>query len=124
MNRDPMDDTGSFTVGVVLQKMRAASEDEIRKALILQEENSEMLGKILVAEGIITQVQLDDALQTQKDLRSKKKHVRALAAARLAETSIENVSDFANKVEELTEDTKRKTTGRGHPVITDDMLDK
>ena len=124
MSYDPKDETGRFTVGVVLKKMRAATERQVKEALILQKDSASLLGEILVAEGIITKSQLLEALEAQKQLRSKKKHVRALAAARLAEQSMEHLEDYIDQLEEAVEDTKKRTTGRGHPAITDDMLDE
>lgn len=120
---DP-DKTQSFSLGVILEKMNAASREQIADGLEAQKGEPDVrLGEILVRVGVLTQAQLDVALQAQEELRSSKRHVRALAAARLAETSNRSVSTLAKAVKETAQKVRRESSD-SYERITDKMLEE
>lgn len=123
-----MDETGSYSLGVILSKMMKATEfEKIQRCLEEQKSMSEeeVLGQILVAKGLITQDQLLVALEAQRGLRSKKKHERAMAMTRLAECSGQNVVELAQHVKRASAENKRRlTTGTGYPAVRPGMYMK
>jgi hypothetical protein len=124
MSRDPNDDTQSYSLGVILAKMmKVADHGEIVEVVQEQSRMSEeeVLGQILVARGVIDKDQLEVALQAQQGLRSKNKHERAMAMARLSEISGGKIIDFAEAVRKESAACKRGT-GNAHPAITPEML--
>lgn len=123
--RDPNDDTQSYSLGVILAKMmKVADHEEIVGAVEEQRRMSdeEVLGQILVARGVIDAQQLEVALQAQQGLRSKNKHERAMAMARLSEVSGGKIIEFAEALRKVSTECKRSTTGEAHPAITPEML--
>jgi hypothetical protein len=123
--RDPRDDTESYNIGTILVKMRAVSRDEVLRVLREQEKmtEDELIGALLVRRGLISEEQLEVALSAQAGLRSRKPHVRAMAAAALANRASDGVRRLTAAVAEVVGDLQRKRTGSGHPIITREMLD-
>lgn len=123
--RDPNDDTQSYSLGVILAKMmKVADHGEIVNVVEEQRRMSdeEVLGQILVARGLIDREQLEVALQAQQGLRSKNKHERAMAMARLSEVSGGKIIEFAEAIRKESIACKRSQTGDAHPAITPEML--
>jgi len=118
--RDQRDDTEVFSIGTILVKMRAVSREEVRRVLEEQSKMSsdELLGELLVRRGIITEAQLEVALDAQRGLRSRKPHVRALAAADLASRASSGVRNLTARVGEAISDSRRKRTGEAYPAVT------
>ena len=116
-----MDETGSYSLGVILAKMMKATHLERIQECLEEQKNmteEEVLGELLVAKGLITRDQLLVALEAQRGLRSKKKHERAMAMSKLAECSGQNVVQLAGRLREESAATrKRATTGSGYPAI-------
>lgn len=121
---DPRDDTTTFSLGTILVKMKVATREQVAEALAEQQTmtEEEVLGQLLVARGVIDKEQLQVALDAQHGLRSKKRHVRAMAMSRLAEASSRRVVQLAGAVRRAAGEARRATTGHGHPAITPDML--
>lgn len=119
-----LDKTQSFSLGVILEKMNAVSREQIEGGLEAQKSEPDIrLGDILVRIGALTQEQLDVALQAQEELRSSKRHVRALAAAKLAETSNRSVSTLAKAIKETVQQVRRESSD-SYTRITDKMLEE
>lgn len=121
------DDTQSYSLGVILSKMmKVADHGSIANAVEEQQRMSdeEVLGQILVARGVIDAEQLEVALEAQRGLRSKNKHDRAMAMARLSQMSGGKVIEFAGALQRDAAREKRHRTGQAHPAITPDMLAK
>lgn len=118
--RDPRDDTEVFSIGTILVKMRAVTRDDLNHVLEEQTKMSEdeLLGALLVRRGVITEEQLEVALSAQEGLRSKRPHVRALAAANLATRSSDGVRALAGRVRDAVDGCRRKRTGEGFPAVT------
>lgn len=126
MKRDPRDDTEVFSIGTILVKMKAISREEIQEVLEEQEKMSkdELLGALLVRRGMISEEQLEIALDAQNGLRSRKPHVRAMAAASLASGASQMVHAVASSLKEACGDSKRKRTGEGFPAVSAAMMEK
>jgi len=126
MKRDPRDDTEVFSIGTILVKMKAISRKEIQEVLEEQEKMSkdELLGALLVRRGMITEEQLEIALDAQTGLRSRKPHVRAMAAASLASGASEMVHVVATSLREACGDSRKRRTGEGFPAVSAVMLEK
>ena len=124
MTRDRRDDTEAFSLGTILVKMKVVTRDQIASALQEQKQMSEeeVLGQLLVARGVIDNDQLQVALNAQDGLRSKSRHVRAMAMSKLAEASSRGVVRLAGVVRRSASEARRLTTGTGHPAITDAVL--
>lgn len=123
MTRDPLDETRSFSIGAILVKMKATTSEDVRRCLKAQMEDPESappLGEVLVQHGLVTEDQLDLALATQDGLRSKKKMIRAMAMAALAEISHEKVVQLAETIREKSRENVRRTTSGGYPVVKPD----
>jgi hypothetical protein len=124
VSHDP-DDTQSYSLGVILAKMmKVADRGDIVAAVEEQSRmtEEEVLGQILVARGVIDSQQLEVALQAQRGLRSKNKHERAMAMAKLSEVSGGKIIEFAEVVRKESAACKRSQTGEAHPAITPEML--
>lgn len=101
MTRVWMDDLGTSTLGEILIRMKVVTEEQVDEALALQERMSpeEMLGQVLVAQGMIDTDQLQVALDAQKGLRSKNKAKRAMAMSQLAQASGSKVVAMVSRLE-------------------------
>lgn len=122
--RDPRDDTEVFSIGTILVKMRAVTREDVKRVLEEREKmgEDELLGELLVRRGMITEEQLSVALDAQQGLRSRRPHVRALAAADLASRASTGVRAIAGTLREAVFDSARKRTGDAFPAITAAML--
>lgn len=118
--RDPRDDTEVFSIGTILVKMKAVGREDVERVLEEQSKMSsdELLGALLVRKGIITEEQLEVALSAQEGLRSKRPHVRAMAAASLAVRSSDGVRALAGRVRDAVDGCRRRRTGEGFPAVT------
>jgi len=101
MTRVWMDDLKTSTLGEILIRMKVVTEGQLDEVLALQERMSpeEMLGQLLVAQGMIDPEQLQVALDAQKGLRSKNKTKRALAMSQLAQASGSRVVAMVSQLE-------------------------
>ena len=122
--RDERDDTAMHNIGNILIRMKALNRAELATVLKEQEAMSEeeMLGEMLINRGLIDRSQLKIALDAQENLRSKKPHVRALAAAQLAEISGGKVIQMATATSAASAETRKRVTGEAHPAVTPAML--
>jgi hypothetical protein len=104
--------------------MGVITEEQLRTAV--QEQHNVrmdvMLGKLLLADGIISSRQLESALKSQLDLRSGKKHKRAMAQSKIAEQGVGAVMSLAAKLRVSVQEAKDKITGTEFPRITADMV--
>lgn len=125
MSREPEDLTGSFIVGVLFEKLKIATREDITQAVEYQREASaeELIGEILIANGVISREQLHLVLELQQKLRSRSRTVRAMAAADIADMTRGKVISFAERMRKASEEIRRQTTGTGHPAITSNMLE-
>ena len=118
----PKDDPTS--IGAILVAMGVITEEQLRD--VVQEQHNVrmdvMLGKLLLADGIISARHLETALQSQQDLRSGKKHKRAMAQSRIAEQGVGAVMSLAAKLRFSVNEAKEKITGTEFPRITADMV--
>ena len=114
----PSDDQTS--IGSILVAMGALTEEQLSSAVREQRNMEEdvVLGKLLLASGVITEDQLKIALQSQSDLRSGKKHKRAMAQSVIAEHSIGAVIALATKIRNKSKETKERITGTEFPKVT------
>lgn len=119
-------DQDSTSLGQILVAMGACTSLQVTCAAEEQRKASEdrRIGMFLVAHGVVSREQLEAALEAQTGLRSKKRHLRALAQADIAEKSGDCLTRFALMVRHKSSEVKRKTTGSGHPAITAAMLAK
>jgi len=117
--RDPRDETAVYSLGTILVKMGAVRREQVEEVLARQRRmtEEELLGDLLVAAGLVSQAQLQEALKAQADLRSRKRHVRARAAAHLAEVSNHRVAAAAREVVSLVRQTSRKRNGDQFPAV-------
>jgi hypothetical protein len=117
--RDPRDETAVHSLGAILVRMKALTRTELAVAVKEQESmtREQLLGELLINRGLITRAQLAVALEAQENLRSKKPHVRALAAARLAEISGGNVVQLAAATRAESALARKRITGEGHPAV-------
>ena len=101
MTRVWLDNLATSTLGEILIRMKVVTEAQLDQTLAMQEQMSpeEMLGQILVAQGIIDNDQLQVALDAQKGLRSKDRTKRALAMSRLAQVSGQKVVAMVSNLE-------------------------
>lgn len=124
MVRDPLDDTQTFAIGKILTRMRITTTEQVEESLEMQRttKGPVKIGDILMSMGLVTQGQLNIALEAQDELRSPKKHVRALAAAKIAQVSSRSVQKLAKQVRDTSDKIRRETTGDGWPAVTDEIL--
>jgi hypothetical protein len=122
--QDPRDNTEVFSIGMILVKMEAVTREDLRAVLEEQKRMSqdELLGELMVRRGMITEAQLAAALNAQRGLRSRRGHVRAMAAADLAGRASEGVRTLAGTLREAVSDLRRKRTGEAYPAITPALL--
>jgi len=118
------DDTGVHSLGSILVRMKAISRSELGNVLREQSRMSEdrILGELLLNRGLIDEGQLKVALHAQEGLRSRRPHVRALAAAELAKISSTKVVQLAAATRSESTVTRKKLTGQEHPAVTAEML--
>jgi hypothetical protein len=105
--------------------MGLLSEEQVRELLELQDRSSieVMLGKLMVAEGLITNKQLDIALRAQEGLRREDdKTARALGQAEVAKVSCATVINVASRVRSRAAETRRRITSTVHPAVGGGML--
>jgi hypothetical protein len=112
-------------LGRLLVLLGFITEEERLLALESQERSSllRLFGRVCVEQALITEEQLDAALQIQSRLRSEDVTERALAHAELAHTSATDVVQVANRLQERTARLLQKT-GEDYPAITPEMLEK
>lgn len=113
----PGDDPTSL--GSILLAMGIISHEQLVKAVEEQDNSSIeiMLGKLLVANDIITSDQLEVALSAQMGLRSKKRESKARAQASIAEVGSARILELALSVRNKSEDNRQRRTGEGYPAI-------
>lgn len=113
----PKDDPHS--IGNILKDMGLLTEGQLSTVLELQDRSSieVMLGKLMVAEGLISNKQLDIALRAQEGLRHEDKTARALGQAEVAEASCATVINVASRVRTKSSDTRRRITGDAYPAV-------
>lgn len=90
--RDPTD------LGSILTHLGYADQEQIQGVLAEKETVETLMGKLLIARGILDEVQLDEALELQADLRGKDKFKRAMAAAKIASTSKTRIRELAEAI--------------------------
>lgn len=110
------------TLGELLIKMRFLTVDQLAECLHKQLDNRELLGQLLLKEGVLKENDLTAALEVQEGLRSSKKHIRALTMARLSEMSGQRVKETAEDLKKESWRTKQKLTTRENPAITKEMI--
>jgi len=117
------DDTTSL--GYILVAMGLVTPGQLAAVLEEQEKVSLelLIGKLMVANHMISTDQLDKALKIQEKLRSKNKSVRAKTQANIAQTGSANVIQLASRLRETVFELKKATT-QNNPVITQEMLSK
>lgn len=122
--RHPMDQTEVHSIGTILLRMKAITRAELTQVVREQEEMSadQLLGELLINRGFIDAAQLKVALDAQDGLRSRRPHVRAMAAARLAELSTQKVVHLAVVTQEESRTTRRSVTKEDHPAVTPEMM--
>lgn len=123
MSRAREDETASFSVGVLVTKLKLATAEEVASAVDYQRSASEgqMIGEILVARGLVTREQLGLVLELQEKLKSRNRGVRAMAAADLADMTRGKVVSLAESLRRRAAETRR-ATGEGHRAVTPAML--
>ena len=82
------------------------------------------LGKLLVNNKFISQITLSNTLEQQRDLRSGNKMIRAKVMVNLATDSCAHVVQSAINIKARSAHIRKQSTGRGYPIVTDDMLTK
>jgi len=119
MSKVRLDELKTSTIGEILVQMKVVTEEQLGQVLELQERLSpeEMLGQLMVARGLIDPGQLEVALNAQKGLRSRSKHLRALAMASLAETSGAKVLTMAGKIDVASQECLRSYGRERDPVM-------
>ena len=90
---DPADDPTSL--GNVLIDMGFLTQGDLTRALQERESLEMLMGKLLVARGLISERQLQKALEVQGGLRHKDKYQRAMAVSVVAQESNNNVVELA-----------------------------
>ncbi len=82
------------TLGELLVRMGTLDRCDLERMVEYQKKTAAdlMLGKMMVADKLITDTDLQVALRVQSGLRSNSKHARALAMTELAERSHEKTS--------------------------------
>jgi hypothetical protein len=113
----PKDDP--TTIGAILVAMGAITEDQLQEAVHEQHQArmDVMLGKLLLANGLISAAQLEAALSSQSDLRSGKKHKRAMAQSRIAEQGVGAVVALASKLRSSATEARERITGTEFPAV-------
>jgi hypothetical protein len=119
----PQDDPSS--VGQILVDMGLVTRGQLGRAVEMQERSSieQLLGKLLVAEGHISNKQLDMALNAQAGLRSKKETDQAKAQAAIASENCSSVVLMSQALRRKSS-TIRRATSEGHAAVTPAMLAK
>ena len=122
---NPKPETKDTSLGTILVAMGVCTQEAVAWAAERQSRASQeqLLGMFLLDGGLVSKEQLKEALEVQAGLRSGRKHVRALAQAEIAAASTATVTSYAKHVKRKSIEVKRKTTGKGYPVVTRGMLD-
>jgi len=120
----PADDPTSL--GQILVDMGLLSEGDLKAVVELQERSTldQLLGRLAVAEGLISADQLEEALSAQAGLRSKSRPRRALAQAKIVELSAALVKGAATRLRARATAERKSRTGQGYPAVTAAMLAK
>ena len=86
------------TLGELLVRMGTVNRCDLERMVEYQKNIAAdlMLGKMMVADKLITDTDLQTALRVQSGLRSHSKHARALAMTELAERSHEKTRTIVN----------------------------
>jgi len=120
----PADDPTSL--GSILVDMGLLSRENLATVVELQERSSldQLLGRLAVAEGLISADQLEEALSAQAGLRSKSRPRRALAQAKIVELSAALVKGAATRLRARATEVRKAHTGQGYPAVSAAMLAK
>ena len=117
-------------LGNILIGMNAITEEDLQAVLLKQAvmtrtalENL-LLGKLLVDGGYISDEQLFEAIDRQRQLRSKNKFQKSMAIADHAIKRHRRGSIVMKReaVVKKGKETVKKITGKGHPAVTPDMF--
>jgi len=92
--KEPADDPTNL--GNVLIDMGFLTQDALTRALQERESLEVLMGKLLVAKGLISERQLQKALDVQGGLRHKDKYQRAMAVSEVAQEGNNNVVELAS----------------------------
>ena len=113
MSPDPKDET---SIGGILIKMSAIKDEDLKKALEIQERSSMdvMLGALLIAGNICTREQVDMALAAQEGLRSGKSPEAAMAIADIAHYRKKKTNTLKRGLFERV----KAATGDAYPAVT------
>jgi hypothetical protein len=112
------------SIGSILVAMGVITEDQLNEVTSEQNSIDILLGKLLVANGLISPVQLESALMSQQGLRSNKKHLKAIAQAKIAECGGGAVINFATQIRQQSTEIKKSVTGTEFPAVSGGMMDK
>lgn len=117
-DRNPLDETGSFSVGVLTQRLGLVEVDDLEAALEAQRASrpNSRIGELLLERGLLTLGQLAHVLALQERLKSPRRSIRAMAAADLAEAVRTKVVGLAESVEARASETRRES-GSGYPAV-------
>lgn len=88
------------SLGALLVLMGFVSIEQLQHVVSMQQklDEEELLGRLMVAESVLTPVQLTEVLTIQRGLRSKSKFDQAMAQAALAERSHDHVNATAVRI--------------------------
>lgn len=114
----PADDPTSL--GSILVTMGMITEDQLAEIVELQERATvdQLIGRLAVAEQLITADQLEEALSAQAGLRSKSKPKRALAQAKIVELSAAVITGAATRLRARAAEVRKASTGQGYGGAT------
>lgn len=120
------------TLGEILVQLGFVSKKDLEQlqADLTQATKEEKWGNQLIARGVISQKQLERAMELMGDLGCEDKEKRGMAASELVEAqtgSVVNLADrIAIKAANIKESAiqRRAETGQDHPVITPALLEE
>lgn len=126
MSVGPRDDPTSL--GNILLEWEIITEDQLDKALKEQEElrGDDLLGKLLIANGFVSEEEIQIAMSAQASMRESKKTKRAMAVADIAiersrrKSMIMRRCDLLEKAERI----NKSITRDDYPAVQSPMLAK
>jgi len=92
------------SLGAIISSLGYASDEQLQRTLDEQQSVDVLMGKLLVADGVLTLEELEEVIEIQKDLRGKDKFKRAMAASAIA------LKSRGKSVGELAQVVSTKTT--------------
>lgn len=114
---------GRTSLGNVMLLLDLITEDQLKAVQELVDDDPEMIiGKVLVAQGVITDEELEVAMSAQAGLRSSKRRHRASVEMEIAKVKTSKVAILATKVADQGKALVQKARTGEYPHIAAKLL--